>query len=672
MKSFDKLIGRLLFFLIFLLLAVLVIREISSYDIWFHLKAGQWILENFKVPEYDIFSYTVPSNLWLDSQWLFQVILYAAYSIGNIAGIHLLKIIFYILAFICVFKVVNKKYYIFSSVFLFITLLIIQNRFYARPEMISLFFVALYFLILHNYKHKKSNSIYILPLLQLIWTNTHGLFIIGPVMILSYMAGEFFSWKVMSKSKWHEDVPIKGKNYNKLLIIFVLMMLACFINPYGIRGVAFPFLLFTELNSKIASELQPSLSISNSNLILFCYKTLIMLTIATFFLNVKKINITNIILFCGFLFISLKAWRNISYFAVIATPIAISNMNNVSSRIIEIINSIRNIFKNTFRIMVSLILILLIMICIVNVLNNNFYKNVKNRYSAKRFGIGVSKFIYPEKAVDFIERNNIRGNILNCHKNGGYLIWRLYPHRKVFIDGRGKVYGEEFIKHHAESIRKYELFPKYLDDYNINYILFNHDSWESSIMSVPLYKNKEWELIYFDNIALIFIRNIEQNRKIIENNPVDFSLLIKGYNKNDDGIQSYYVAKGMFFFSTGFYDNGEYELKRAIDLNQKDSMAYYNRGTVYNRIGYFDKAIDDFNKTIELNPKFYHAYNNRGIVYKTKGFYNMAIVDFGKAIEINPKYLRAYQNRSITFRETGQNKLAKKDEDKIRELLKVK
>ena len=42
------------------MLASFLIRDIYSKDIGFHIKAGEWIVENHKVPDKDMFSYTVP------------------------------------------------------------------------------------------------------------------------------------------------------------------------------------------------------------------------------------------------------------------------------------------------------------------------------------------------------------------------------------------------------------------------------------------------------------------------------------------------------------------------------------------------------------------------------------------------------------------------------------
>ena len=68
----------------------------------------------------------------------------------------------------------------------------------------------------------------------------------------------------------------------------------------------------------------------------------------------------------------------------------------------------------------------------------------------------------------------------------------------------------------------------------------------------------------------------------------------------------------------------------------RDAKFYNNRGAAYGEKGQYDQAISDFNRAIEINQRYTMAYNNRGIVYRLKGRYDQAISDFNKAIGINP------------------------------------
>lgn len=87
-----------------------------------------------------------------------------------------------------------------------------------------------------------------------------------------------------------------------------------------------------------------------------------------------------------------------------------------------------------------------------------------------------------------------------------------------------------------------------------------------------------------------------------------------------------------------------------INLDPKDGMAYYNRGSIYSNMGLYEKALQDLNKTIELMPDYASAYNNRGLVREKMEHYNEALTDFTKAIQLEESPI-AYYNRGNTYYE---------------------
>jgi len=81
------------------------------------------------------------------------------------------------------------------------------------------------------------------------------------------------------------------------------------------------------------------------------------------------------------------------------------------------------------------------------------------------------------------------------------------------------------------------------------------------------------------------------------------------------------------------------DANKAIRLNPKDALSYYNRGMAYaNKMDYV-RSISDYTDAIELGLDTTHAaiaYYNRGVSYKNKGIYFKAIADFEKASSLNP------------------------------------
>ncbi len=96
-----------------------------------------------------------------------------------------------------------------------------------------------------------------------------------------------------------------------------------------------------------------------------------------------------------------------------------------------------------------------------------------------------------------------------------------------------------------------------------------------------------------------------------------------------------HIVRGNAYFSRGDYNNAARDYDEAIQLNPKNSVAFYNRGNVYNRLGQYDDAIENYDKAIELRPDYANAFNNRCSAYTAKGAYDRAIQDCTRAIELD-------------------------------------
>jgi hypothetical protein len=53
-----------------------------GFDIWWHLKTGQLILEQYTLPFVDWFTYSDSEAAWVDLHWGFQILAAATYAAG--------------------------------------------------------------------------------------------------------------------------------------------------------------------------------------------------------------------------------------------------------------------------------------------------------------------------------------------------------------------------------------------------------------------------------------------------------------------------------------------------------------------------------------------------------------------------------------------------------------
>jgi hypothetical protein len=62
-------------------------RNVSDPDLWWHLKAGQYIIAHKTIPQTDPFSYTAAGEPWVAHEWLSELFLYGLYRTGGWAGL---------------------------------------------------------------------------------------------------------------------------------------------------------------------------------------------------------------------------------------------------------------------------------------------------------------------------------------------------------------------------------------------------------------------------------------------------------------------------------------------------------------------------------------------------------------------------------------------------------
>src|SRR5207245_11305189 len=89
------------------------------------------------------------------------------------------------------------------------------------------------------------------------------------------------------------------------------------------------------------------------------------------------------------------------------------------------------------------------------------------------WGLGIAAGNEPDKAVNFLMREGVGERLFNDVLFGGYLIWRRYPDRQVFIDGRNEVH-EPLLHEIFASLDDERAWVRLLDQYRIDSALLRY------------------------------------------------------------------------------------------------------------------------------------------------------------------------------------------------------
>ncbi len=96
----------------------------------------------------------------------------------------------------------------------------------------------------------------------------------------------------------------------------------------------------------------------------------------------------------------------------------------------------------------------------------------------------------------------------------------------------------------------------------------------------------------------------------------------------------------------GNFDQAILIYSKYIEGHPSETMAYLNRGVAYMNKAMTDKvlmisAISDFDKAIELDPKNTSAYYFRGKTFFMQHNYSRAITNYNKVADLNPSSMKA-------------------------------
>jgi tetratricopeptide (TPR) repeat protein len=210
---------------------LLACQELFDADTWWHLRAGQWILSNRRLPYLDPFSFGSSDRPWIDLAWIFQVFLALSYQAGRVGGMILLAAAACsatLLIVLCA-TVRGPRSWLMALIWL-PALLLLSTRVQPRPEVFSLLLTATYLAILDGCD-RRPGWVWVLLPVQLLWVNMHGLFVLGPVLLAAYVADG-------GKRRWRRLAPA-----------FAAVLAACLVNPYGLRGALFPLELLPKITA---------------------------------------------------------------------------------------------------------------------------------------------------------------------------------------------------------------------------------------------------------------------------------------------------------------------------------------------------------------------------------------------------------------------------------------
>lgn len=465
----------------------------TSQDEWWHLKAGKWITEHGRLPQYDIFTYTGEKTVWHNHEWLAQVVFYSIYAageeyvIGGLRALILFKSVLVVLTFAMLAWLCRLRGSSWAAALLVVAVgaFISRSSISLRPPIFSYLLMVTYLMVLYCHKQGRGRRwlVWLLVPLMVVWANLHGMCILGVFIAGCFAAGEVLenAVRLVREHAFREQRlagilrALSGGRFVLFTLLTLGLAVAATANPSGYHI----FLLgrkFTgdPLLREVIAEMLPSPWLFQYGQFIPGFAMFWIAAVAfPVLLAARKFRLpfaVDYLLAGFFLYQAVMHWRLLPLYAIGAgAPVALLLSGLAQARWSRLVLA-----------GVTALASVVFVFAIGEPPPQTFFR--RNLDLARGYFHGL--FEYPEPLMKFVIRTRFPDRLFSEINYCGYAMWWLSPeHHKLFTDNRFDVFGSEFYPYEATVVEgredgKFvdERWDQILDRYGVNFIIIHRSA----------------------------------------------------------------------------------------------------------------------------------------------------------------------------------------------------
>jgi hypothetical protein len=487
-------------------------RLLGDASTGWHIRNGQQMLLTHSITRTDPFSVTKSGQRWYAWEWLYDAAIAGIHNRMGLNGVVFFAALVIASTFALTFRVSFARGARLPVAIVFLILSIGASTIHclARPHVLSWLLAVIWFQILDRAEegdgeNARSNHLFWLPILTLVWVNVHGGFLLGFALLGIYLVSDLIEY-ARSRSPNRQSI---GKSLKKLGVVSLISALASFVNPYGyhLHVHIYQYLSDPWLMSHIDEFHSPNFH----GVAQECFAILLLITIVAFASARKKLRLSHLLVVIFATYSGLYASRNLPVSSILLTLIVTPLLSEAAAAAdtnLQLPAWVRRFFARCesfasrmgsmecqFRGHIWPIAAIIIGLLICWQHGRLGSRTVMNaRFDDRHF---------PTQAAELILQRGILDPIFCPDTWGGYLIYRLYPQTKVFVDDRHDFYGVEFLKDYLKTIGVTPDWDAMLNKRRVNWVLVPSESSLANMLKVT----GQWTVIHEDETSVLFQRN---------------------------------------------------------------------------------------------------------------------------------------------------------------------
>ena len=470
---------------------------LADGDTGWHIRTGEWIWQHGAVPTTDLFSYTKPHDAWYAWEWLWDLLFAGIHHVSGLGGVAFASLVLLSCISALLFRLIRRTTDNDLLSFAVAALAIGGSgvHWLARPHLFSWLFIVIFAHALLSVRRGNSRPLYWLPACMLIWTNLHGAFFLGIIMLCIAAAGEvidtFLHALNFRDAAYHRAGP------------YLLCAIACaavtLINPYGwnLHGHIYSYIRDSKLLDKIG-EYQ---SINFRNPSAWPFEVMLLLALPAVTRSLGRRQYASALSLLVWSHLALLSGRNIPIFVMLAAPTtalmigdllaragSVPRLSALQAAVTHLAQRLRPLERAPRLYALSASTLLLLAACFAASL-----PGFEGQFDSKTF---------PGSALPFIKKARY-SRLFTTDTWASYFVYQLYPKQQTFFDGRSDFFGSEMTEAYCGILNAKYDWERKLEAREVDSVALRPDDPVVSALKA----SRNWHLRFDDGSVIIFEHN---------------------------------------------------------------------------------------------------------------------------------------------------------------------
>jgi hypothetical protein len=468
-------------------------------DTGWHIRTGDYILQQRAFPHQDLFSFSKAGQQWFAWEWLSDVIYALAHQYAGLIGVVLVGGILIAGTSALLFRhmIWEGSNVLIAALVMLVASAASTIHWLARPHLFTYFLVTVTVFVLERDRRQATPWVFGLVAISALWTNLHGGFVALAAIAGIYLAGN------VAETLW---TPAAGRTWTRAkryALLLGLVVAATLVNPYGYH-----------LHTHIAQYLQADFILNHVQEFQppsfrgegqRHFEVLLFAGLAMIPALLRRKDVTRTLLLLFWAHAAVTSARHLLIYVVIAAPIVARELSvlweQAAAKGIVWVRTLQEVADDYgaghygtrsgpplgWLAPVSVAVVALVLF------TGQGRERLRAEFPKKRFPVDA----LAKHGDELLGRK-----VFTSDQWGDYLIYRYYPNVKVFFDGRSDFYGPQLGEEYLQAMSSHFKWEQIFERHGFDAALLPVE-WP---LATTIKSHPDWKVKYDDGKALLFER----------------------------------------------------------------------------------------------------------------------------------------------------------------------